>query len=337
MYAGRERILRGLEFRSGVRRDRRRRADQRLPVQRADQSTRSPRSWRSSPRRRAACARPALDGVELAGANGDALHAVPRARRSTTARTSTAARSRTARASRSRSSGRSAPRSATTSASASRSASTRRLTELLPWMRAGNSVEESSQVCRWLEEAGVDYLHVSAGTGFPHPAQPGRPLPGRGRGQDLRRPDLERPLRAPELPRLPHLAAQRRSSAGGGSGRSRKLGIEGINLPDSRAVKEAVSIPVLCTGGFQTASVIADAIERGDCDGVTIARPLVANPDLVRHFEQGHDQRAAAVHVLQQVPLRLRREPARLLRGAPLRLARGDDRRDLLRLPRRPA
>ena len=51
-----------------------------------------------------------------------------------------------------------------------------------------------------------------------------------------------------------------------------------------------MSIPVLCTGGFQTASVISAAIERGDCDGVTIARPLVANPDLVRYFEQGHDR-----------------------------------------------
>jgi 2,4-dienoyl-CoA reductase (NADPH2) len=54
-------------------------------------------------------------------------------------------------------------------------------------------------------------------------------------------------------------------------------------------VKQAVSIPVLCTGSFQTASVISVAIERGDCDAVTIARPLVANPDLVRLFEQGHD------------------------------------------------
>jgi 2,4-dienoyl-CoA reductase (NADPH2) len=71
---------------------------------------------------------------------------------------------------------------------------------------------------------------------------------------------------------------------------SRKLGIEGINLPGSRAVKQAVSIPVLCTGGFQTASVIAGAIERGDCDGVTMARTLVANPDLVRYFEQGLDR-----------------------------------------------
>jgi 2,4-dienoyl-CoA reductase-like NADH-dependent reductase (Old Yellow Enzyme family) len=36
--------------------------------------------------------------------------------------------------------------------------------------------------------------------------------------------------------------------------------------------------------------VIAEAIESGACDGVTIARPLIANPDLVRWFEQGHDR-----------------------------------------------
>ena len=40
-----------------------------------------------------------------------------------------------------------------------------------------------------------------------------------------------------------------------------------------------MSVPVICTGGFQTASVIRDAITRGDCDGVSMARPLVANND----------------------------------------------------------
>ena len=70
----------------------------------------------------------------------------------------------------------------------------------------------------------------------------------------------------------------------------RRLGIEGINLAAARAVKEAVSVPVLCTGGFQTASVIERAIEGGDCDGVTIARPFVDQPDVVRHFEAGLDR-----------------------------------------------
>ena len=111
--------------------------------------------------------------------------------------------------------------------------------------------------------------------------------------------------------------------------------IEGANLSDAAAIKRAVSIPVLCTGGFQRGSTIAEAIRRGDCDAVTIARALIATPDLVRHFEAGRDEPPNPVHVLQQVPVRRAREPARLLRRAPLRDARGDDRRDPLGLPRR--
>ena len=54
-----------------------------------------------------------------------------------------------------------------------------------------------------------------------------------------------------------------------------------------RRSSDAVSIPVLCTGGFQTASVIERALRDGACDAVTIARPLVANNDLVRALRRG--------------------------------------------------
>jgi 2,4-dienoyl-CoA reductase (NADPH2) len=70
----------------------------------------------------------------------------------------------------------------------------------------------------------------------------------------------------------------------------RGLEPEGANLADARAIKERVSIPVLCTGGFQTASVIREAISGGACDAVTIARPLIANNDLVEIFASGRDR-----------------------------------------------
>ena len=70
----------------------------------------------------------------------------------------------------------------------------------------------------------------------------------------------------------------------------RDVHVEGLSLPDARAIKAAVGIPVLCTGGFQTASVIRRAIDAGDCDAVTIARPLIANNDLVKTFAAGHDR-----------------------------------------------
>ena len=160
--------------------------------------------------------------------------------------------------------------------------------ELLPWLRRGSTVEDVVRVCRWLEEAGVDYLHVSAGTGFPHPRNPAGRFPAREvvKTYDTVLSSGTYTLRNYLIFRTWPFSAVFRWWW---ERPSRRLGIEGINLAGSRAVKEGVSIPVLCTGGFQTASKIAAAIERGDCDGVTIARPLVANPDLVRLFEQGHD------------------------------------------------
>jgi 2,4-dienoyl-CoA reductase (NADPH2) len=73
---------------------------------------------------------------------------------------------------------------------------------------------------------------------------------------------------------------------------SRRAGslIEGINAADARAIKSSVGIPVLCTGGFQRGSVIRDAIASGACDGVTMARPLLANYDLPKLLEGGAEE-----------------------------------------------
>jgi 2,4-dienoyl-CoA reductase (NADPH2) len=157
---------------------------------------------------------------------------------------------------------------------------------LVPWEPPGNTLEESMQVCRWLEEAGVDAIHVSTGSSFPHPRNPAGDFPVE---EAVKTYDTMLSSGSRTLP--VYLALR-----GGGQLfraawiKARGDVIEGINLPDSRAVKSAVGIPVLCTGGFQTASVIRQALQAGDCDAVTIARPLVANNDLVRLFEAGHDR-----------------------------------------------
>jgi 2,4-dienoyl-CoA reductase (NADPH2) len=156
---------------------------------------------------------------------------------------------------------------------------------------AGNTLDESVQVCKWLVEAGVDAVHVSTGSSFPHPRNPA--------GSDL------------DISILSHTYEQLASS---GTNTFRNLllfhnhltgdlfrkqwleagvpadQIEGLTLPDARVIKQALNVPVICTGGFQTASVIRKAITDGDCDGVSMARPLVANNDLVRQFAAGKDR-----------------------------------------------
>ena len=157
----------------------------------------------------------------------------------------------------------------------------------LPWLGRGNRLEESVQVCRWLEEAGADAIHVSAGSTFPHPLIPAGALPLREvrENYDGMISSGRHAFRNYLLYRLWPInrLMQRRWDRPADQ-------VEGMNLPEARAVKGTISIPVLCTGGFQTASVVRQAIADGACDAVTIARPLVANPDLVALWKAGSDR-----------------------------------------------
>ncbi len=155
---------------------------------------------------------------------------------------------------------------------------------------SGNTLQESVQVCKWLVEAGVDAIHVSSGSFFPHPRNPA--------GADLPVEDLARSydtmISSGERTFANFLLFHGTSGILARRAWNRAAGkpedIEGKNLPDARTIKAAVTVPVICTGGFQTASIISKAIESGDCDAVSIARPLIANNDLVEVFRRGQDQ-----------------------------------------------
>jgi 2,4-dienoyl-CoA reductase (NADPH2) len=154
----------------------------------------------------------------------------------------------------------------------------------------GNTLAESVQVCKWLQEAGVDSLHVSTGSFFPHPRNPcGADLPV----EDLAK-TYDTMISSGESTLRNFLLFNGASGQIARRAWNKAAGppdqIEGKNLPDSRAIKQAVTIPVICTGGFQTASVICKAIERGDCDAVSAARTLIANNDLVEIFRRGQDR-----------------------------------------------
>jgi 2,4-dienoyl-CoA reductase (NADPH2) len=159
---------------------------------------------------------------------------------------------------------------------------------IAPFEPPGNVLEDSLQVCEWLEQAGVDAIHVSAGSQFPHPKNPPGDFPVEAAlgTYDAMISSGSRTMFNYQILRNPLTAVIWRRAWTHARGDT----IEGINLPAARAIKARVSIPVICTGGFQTASVIRAALGAGDCDAVSIARPLVANPDLVRWFEQGHEQ-----------------------------------------------
>jgi 2,4-dienoyl-CoA reductase (NADPH2) len=158
---------------------------------------------------------------------------------------------------------------------------------LEPWQGEGNTIDESIQVAKWLEEAGVDALHISTGSYFPHPRNPlGQfPVATIARSYDTMISSGSHTLRNylafRYLPGLSTFIWQRTV---------KDLEPEAAGLSQARAIKENVTIPVLSTGGYQTASVIREAIKDGSCDGVSMARTLMANPDLPKIFAAGKDR-----------------------------------------------
>ena len=159
---------------------------------------------------------------------------------------------------------------------------------LLSTEKPGNTLEDSVQVCQWLKDDGVDAIVVSAGSSFPHPKNPAGDLPI----EELRK-TYDSLISAGTYALRNYLLFTGNITAAvfkrrWEEARGPKEKIEGMNLAEARAIKKAVGdLPVLVTGGFQTAQIIEEAIGRGDCDGVTIGRPLIANNDLVKHFASG--------------------------------------------------
>jgi 2,4-dienoyl-CoA reductase (NADPH2) len=161
---------------------------------------------------------------------------------------------------------------------------------IFPWTKKGNTIEDTVQVAKWADEAGIDAIHVSAGNSFPHPRNPPGTFPVDevaktyqvllGTGRHALRNYI---VFQNQYGRRLFKWAWERTSPGPDE-------FEGINLEYAKRIRDAVSVPVLCTGGFQTASVIRRALADGMVDGVTMARTLVANNDLPNLFAAGHDR-----------------------------------------------
>jgi 2,4-dienoyl-CoA reductase-like NADH-dependent reductase (Old Yellow Enzyme family) len=70
-------------------------------------------------------------------------------------------------------------------------------------------------------------------------------------------------------------------------------GGEGYNLPQAEHFTAALTIPVICVGGFLSGDVRRAAIDAGRCDAVSAARGFIADPFLFRHVQ--HPDPAAPV------------------------------------------
>lgn len=160
---------------------------------------------------------------------------------------------------------------------------------VIPWEGRGNTLADTIQVARWCEIAGADAIHVSTGSLFPHPLNPPGDLP-----LDVLATTYDAMISAgvngfrnylffrwPLLRPLFRLLWFRMK---------RGRADEAISIDEARAIRAAVTVPVISTGGYQTASVVRDGLRSGAFDAVAIARSLVANPDLPKQWAAGRDR-----------------------------------------------
>jgi 2,4-dienoyl-CoA reductase (NADPH2) len=158
---------------------------------------------------------------------------------------------------------------------------------IYPWERKGNVLEDSVQVCKWLEQDGVDAIHVSTGSIFPHPRGPAGDFPIDW-VSEVYDPIISSGVRGPFNKWVFRMAFASRLFRWWWRRRRGPI-IEGINAVHAAEIKRHLTIPVILNGGLQRASLIAQIIRDGMADAVSIARPLIANNNLPQLFQQGHD------------------------------------------------
>jgi 2,4-dienoyl-CoA reductase (NADPH2) len=150
----------------------------------------------------------------------------------------------------------------------------------------GNDLKETIFYAKELEKLGIDYLHIDSGYGFINPkGNPGN-FPAdsiRLFANSTRHLSLKASARAALLNVFPDLILRLTL----GQGWKYK---PGINADHARQFKEAVNIPVIANGGFQKLDFIENTLQDQKCDMIALARPLLANPDLLKMFKEGKNE-----------------------------------------------
>lgn len=149
----------------------------------------------------------------------------------------------------------------------------------------GNGIDVNLTYAKWLKELGLDYLLITNGYGFTNAKeQPGDfPVPEvKMFMNSTRHLSFKAAARASLLNFIPDAVTKKLLGVGWNFR-------EAANVADAKRFRDEVGLPVIANGGFQNRSVVESALESGSCDLVSMARPLLANPDLPEVFRRGEE------------------------------------------------
>ncbi|HSH01500.1 MAG TPA: NADH:flavin oxidoreductase [Anaerolineae bacterium] len=151
-----------------------------------------------------------------------------------------------------------------------------------PWQLywQGNGLTETTAYGRALANLGVDYLHITAGFGFPNPHETPGHFPAaevRAFANSTRHLSHKSRWRVFLLHMFPLWLTHYLLQWGWGVRDNGRW---------AEAMQSAVGIPVIANGGFQQQERVAEVLSSG-ISLVSMARPLLANPDLLRWWQRG--------------------------------------------------
>lgn len=63
----------------------------------------------------------------------------------------------------------------------------------------------------------------------------------------------------------------------------------------AKALKEQVSIPVILVGGHRTPGVMVKVLESGGADFISLSRPLIREPDLIKRWKNGDQEKSKCI------------------------------------------
>ena len=76
-----------------------------------------------------------------------------------------------------------------------------------------------------------------------------------------------------------------------------------IDRPDREAyfrewcknIKHQVNVPVMMVGGLRTFELMEEIIQNGEADYISLCRPFIREPDVIKHWKSGNHRRAQCI------------------------------------------
>ncbi|MEL7199103.1 MAG: NADH:flavin oxidoreductase/NADH oxidase family protein [Pseudomonadota bacterium] len=136
------------------------------------------------------------------------------------------------------------------------------------FQKGGFAFEDSVQVVQWLQERGVDLIEISGGTY--------------------------------EQPKL--LGIEGLEPADNPGIASSTVAREAYFVDFAKAMKDAVDVPLMVTGGFRSRTAMEQAVASGAADVVGLGRPLCVQTDGAKRILEGADQLPSAEKTLSLLP-----------------------------------